>query len=413
MSDKIRVLIVDDLSETRENVRKLLQFEPDIEVIGQAGTGEEAIEVSRRDQPDIVLMDINMPGIDGITASQTITEQVPYAQIIIMSVQSDPDYMRRAMLAGTRYFLTKPFGGDELVSSIRNVYEKRTVRVSATAVSPITTTPKAQPATPAHILTVFSPKGGLGCTTIATNLAVALAKSGQRTILIDGSLQFGDVAVMLNMKSMTNITDLLDGRNQDFDPELLSSVVQTHSETGLHVLLSPPRPEMADIFKENHARQLLETARKTYDFVIIDTSSALDDITLAWLDAADKILLITRQNLPSLKSTSRFIDLTQNLEYPADKIWLAANFVTNRQGIALEDITNILKRPVIAAIPTDDATVQVAGDKGIPLIMDPARRNPVRDNLSELADYTMQELIETEAVEETKPRGWRLFGNRN
>jgi len=87
----IRVLIVDDLPETRENVRKLLQFESDIEVIGQAGTGEEAVEMAQEYQPDIILMDINIPGIDGIGASQKITDLVPSVQIIIMSVQSDPD----------------------------------------------------------------------------------------------------------------------------------------------------------------------------------------------------------------------------------------------------------------------------------------------------------------------------------
>jgi pilus assembly protein CpaE len=113
MAENIRVLIVDDLPETRENVRKLLQFESDIEVIGQAGNGEEAIEMARQFQPDIILMDINMPGVDGIGASQQISEIAPMVQIIIMSVQSDPNYLRRAMMAGARDFLTKPFGGDE------------------------------------------------------------------------------------------------------------------------------------------------------------------------------------------------------------------------------------------------------------------------------------------------------------
>ncbi|WP_420630221.1 ATP-binding protein [Candidatus Leptofilum sp.] len=125
MSGNIRVIIVDDLPETRENVRKLLQFESDIEVIGQAGTGEEAVQMAKEHQPDIILMDINMPGIDGIGASQQITESVPTVQIIIMSVQSDPNYLRRAMMAGARDFLTKPFGGDEVVAAIRRVHDKR------------------------------------------------------------------------------------------------------------------------------------------------------------------------------------------------------------------------------------------------------------------------------------------------
>lgn len=124
VSAVIRVLIVDDFPETQENVRKLLQFESDVEVIGKVGTGEEAIKMAQEYIPDIIMMDINMPNIDGITASREISKLVPHSQIIIMSVQSDADYLRRAMLAGARDYLTKPFGGDELVASIRRVCKK-------------------------------------------------------------------------------------------------------------------------------------------------------------------------------------------------------------------------------------------------------------------------------------------------
>src|SRR5690606_15844990 len=125
MSEKIHVLIVDDLPETRENVRKLLQFESDVEVVAQAGDGEEAVQLAREYKPDIILMDINMPGLDGIAASQAISRSVPSAQIIIMSVQSEADYLRRAMLAGARDFLMKPFSGDELVMAVRRVHQMR------------------------------------------------------------------------------------------------------------------------------------------------------------------------------------------------------------------------------------------------------------------------------------------------
>src|ERR1051325_457669 len=117
--DKIRVLIVDDVSETRENVRKLLQFESDVEVVGVARTGKEAIQISQDLNPDVVLMDINMPDMDGISATEAIRAKQPAVQVVILSVQSDQNYMRRAMLAGARDFLTKPPMGDELISAIR------------------------------------------------------------------------------------------------------------------------------------------------------------------------------------------------------------------------------------------------------------------------------------------------------
>lgn len=117
--NKYRVLIVDDVAETRENVRKLLQFEADVEVVGVARTGREAIEMGQELEPDVILMDINMPDMDGIAATEAIRQKKPFVQVVILSVQGDPNYMRRAMLAGARDFLTKPPMGDELISAIR------------------------------------------------------------------------------------------------------------------------------------------------------------------------------------------------------------------------------------------------------------------------------------------------------
>jgi len=121
--EKIRVLIVDDIAETRENLRKLLYFESDIEIVGAATNGEEAIQMAVEQQPDVILMDIILPGINGITATEIISQQIPSAQIIMMSVQGDADTFRRAILAGAREFLIKPFSSDELMTSIRRVYQ--------------------------------------------------------------------------------------------------------------------------------------------------------------------------------------------------------------------------------------------------------------------------------------------------
>ncbi len=98
--NKIRVLIVDDIAETRENIRKLLQFESDVDVTGTARSGKEGIQLAQELDPDVVLMDINMPDIDGITATEVIRQKSPHIQVLILSVQSDGNYMRKAMLAG-------------------------------------------------------------------------------------------------------------------------------------------------------------------------------------------------------------------------------------------------------------------------------------------------------------------------
>ncbi len=420
MAENIRVLIVDDLPETRENVRKLLQFESDIEVIGQAGNGEEAIEMARQLQPDIILMDINMPGVDGIGASQQISEIAPMVQIIIMSVQSDPNYLRRAMMAGARDFLTKPFGGDELTSAIRRVYEKRPAKRMVAVQSQTGAlggeAASGQASNEGTVIAVYSPKGGTGCSSIAINVAVTLAKRGHRTVLVDGSLQFGDISVMLNMKTMTSLADLSGDRGNELDIELISSIVQVH-RTDLNVLLAPPRPEMADVVTEESLTSLLQALRQQYEFVIVDTASHLSEKTLALLDVSDRILLITQQSLPSLKNVSRFFDLTESLDYSMDKVWMVVNQASNKRRIKVKDIADTLKRPVFMVIPADEETISSAVDAGVPVVVGQNQKQPVGKAMIKLADMIRRELSrdgedngQSEKKKKEKTGRFRLFG---
>src|SRR3970040_857062 len=84
---EISILLVDDIPETRESIKKLLGFEPDLKVVGTAGTGREGVKLAKELRPDIIIMDINMPDMDGLEATAIIKRDVPTAGVIIMSVQ--------------------------------------------------------------------------------------------------------------------------------------------------------------------------------------------------------------------------------------------------------------------------------------------------------------------------------------
>src|SRR5215207_5573460 len=201
--DTIRVLIVDDIPETRDHLTKLLGFEGDMEVVGSAASGAEAIEMATRLSPEIVLMDINMPDMDGIAATERLASAAPLCSVIMMSVQGEADYLRRSMLAGAREFLVKPFSSDELNASIRQVHAREREKMSRMApvvVQPSTTSGGGSQNEPGQVIAVFSPKGGVGRTTLAVNLAIAAATElNQKVVLIDASFQFGDVGVLLNL----------------------------------------------------------------------------------------------------------------------------------------------------------------------------------------------------------------------
>src|ERR1700741_698952 len=174
----------------------MLGFESDVEVVGAAAGGPEAIQMAASVKPDVVLMDINMPGMDGITATEKLAAAVPTAAVIMMSVQGEGAYLRRSMLAGAREFLVKPFSSDELTASIRQVWTREKEKQSRFApVVAASDTPRNGSGEPASVVAVFSPKGGVGRTTISVNLAVAAAQTGKSAALFDASFQVGDVGV--------------------------------------------------------------------------------------------------------------------------------------------------------------------------------------------------------------------------
>src|SRR5437867_4698933 len=231
MTDRIKVLIVDDIPETRDHLSKLLGFESDVEVVGAAAGGPEAVQMAAALKPDVVLMDINMPGMDGITATEKLAAEVPTTAVIMMSVQGEADYLRRSMLAGAREFLVKPFSSDELTASIRQVYAREREKASRIVVASVGSAAAAAASTansePGQIVAVYSPKGGVGRTTVAVNLAIAASTElGRKVVLVDGSFQFGDVGVLLNLNPKNkSIADLVPELENGGEPDSLDLFV--------------------------------------------------------------------------------------------------------------------------------------------------------------------------------------------
>ncbi len=399
--EKIRVLIVDDIPETRENVRKLLAFEADIEVVGVAGTGREAVQLARDLQPNIVMMDINMPDMDGIAAVEMISRDVPIAQVVMMSVQSEADYLRRSMLAGARDFLTKPFTSDDLISTIRRVHRMGQTR-AATMVANAPAQPQAQaarggapaaafrPSREGAVIVVFGPKGGIGTTTLAVNLSVALNQRSDKNqiMLVDASLQFGDVGVFLNLPPGRNITDLGSSLD-DLDPDSINVVAATHA-SGVKALLAPPRPEMADLITPDGLKRILEELRKQYDFVVVDTATVINDAILTALDIAERIVLVATPDIPAIKNAKLFFEITDALNYPPNKIMLVINKVDRRTGITAQMIEDNIKHQVAAQVPLDEATVLNAINRGVPFMVD-QRTKPIAQAMQQLAERVAAE----------------------
>ncbi|HET9052272.1 MAG TPA: response regulator [Candidatus Dormibacteraeota bacterium] len=364
----IRVLIVDDIPSTLENLQKLLSFEDDIEVCGTAGDGRRAIDEARRLEPDIVLMDVNMPQMDGIQATELLAQEVPSAPVIIMSVQGERDYIRRAMQAGAREFLIKPFSGDELIASIRRVHQleqkKGTYMARAVAASVDDHGSRTQRG---DVFMVFSGKGGVGTSLVAANLAVALAmETGARVALVDLDLQFGDIGVLLNLDHTKSITDLAEASGQ-LDAEFVNEVMADGPE-GIKVLVAPTSPELADLVTLEHLRAIMEELRRCFDFIVVDSASHLGELNLEILETARKVIFLTALNIPAIKDTTVTLKVLSSLDIGPERMLIAVNRFDAHSDFNREQIEQNLRHHIALQIPHDPKVVSASVNRGAPFV---------------------------------------------
>ena len=401
MADRINVVIVDDIAETRDHLSKLLSFESDINVAGSVASGPEAITLAGDSDIDVVLLDINMPGMDGIATAEQLAIKAPTSAIIMMSVQGEPDYLRRAMLAGAREFLVKPFSSDELAASIRQVHEREQQKLNrvagarpqshGTGQTNGTSNGNGAPRRgQGKVVSFFSPKGGVGRTTLAVNFAVAArTELDMKVALVDGGLQFGDVGVLLNLNPKNqSIADVAREMNGG-DLETLESTLVEHS-SGVRVLMAPPSPEMAELITPDHLSRIVAALRTTHDLVVVDSSPLLQDVTLAFLDQSDIVFAVLTLEITNIKNMRQFLALTDQLGYAEDKVQLLLNRSDSGYGIRQQDVESSIGRKISHSVVSDGRTVVYALNRGVPFVVS-ARQTRVSEDVVRVAKAVLTE----------------------
>lgn len=408
---RIRLMIVDDVPDTTENVQKLLYFERDIQVIATATSGREAIAKAVHMQPDIILMDINMPDMDGLRAAQVILQQVP-TRVVMMSVQAEPEYLQRALLVGARGYLTKPFTSDQLVETLRGAAQVQVQQPAYPDMGygapngngrgrhpdyPPPQAPYAPPIpasrTRQHVIAVFSGKGGVGRSVVALNLAMMLRMQTQeRVALVDADLQSGDIHVLLNMNTPNSIDDLREAVS--LDAEIIHHSMSVH-ESGLMVLRAPLHPESAERFTEDEMKRIMIDLRENFDYLVIDMSTAYSEPNVMMLEMADQIVLVTTLELTSLNKVTRFFEVAGRLGFPEEKIVLVCNRVQSYYGIKPQQLETQLRHKVAALFPEENQLMVNAVNRGVPFVLY-QKNHAVTKQFSALARQLVQKANEDE-----------------
>jgi pilus assembly protein CpaE len=368
-SDQVRLLVVEDVPQVGQYIRSLLNSQQQIKLLDVMSDGGKVAAQIGQLRPDVVIVDALLQGrIKGPALIAQLHAARAGVPVIVLTVpqkpiQADPEN-------GIHAVLSMPFSGYDLISRIHGV-QALFQETQATG--------------NARLITVFAPKGGVGTTTIALNLAVALSQAGRRTALIDGSLQFGDLRALLRVPmSAPSIVDLPTDRVAEGD---LSDVLW-RDPSGIDILLAPPRVEQNEMISVRDLDKILSLMRRVYDAIVIDTAVGLDERTLALLDVADTIVEIVTFDSTTIHNTLVMADTFRSLGYPASKVRYLVNRADSAGGMSEQDLAAAIGRVPEHRVVSDGRLVVQSNNSGVPFVLaDPSAR--ISQDIADIANQLL------------------------
>ena len=347
--DSIRLLVAEDVPQVSQHVRNLLSVQAKVKLLEVMADGSQVVETAKQIRPDVVMVDLLLQGkLKGPQLIASLNESGLDIPVIVLTVPQHP--LQRDPERGIDAVLTLPFSGFDLVNLVGHVLAERRARTSGAC----------------RVVSVFSPKGGVGKTTIAFNLAVAIGQLGVATALIDGSLQYGDLRTLLKVPAdVPSMLDLPTDRLQESD---LRDVLW-RDPAGVDILLAPPRIEMAEMISPRDVEKTISLLRQLYGAVIIDTSASLSEVTLAFLDASDVVLSIVTYDSTTIRNTIAVAEVFASIGYPPEKVHYLVNRSDSSGGLGRDEMARAIGRRPDFELVSDGRLVVQANNEGMPFVI--------------------------------------------
>jgi pilus assembly protein CpaE len=200
--------------------------------------------------------------------------------------------------------------------------------------------------------------------------------------LVDAGLQFGDIDVLPNLQGHVTIADAT-ARAHELDADLLNAMMAPHA-SGIRVLAAPSAPELSETITAEDVKGILSLLRREHKYVVVDTWSYLDDMVLATMDMADRILVVMTPEIPSVKSTKQFLEVAEALKYPLNQVDLILNKTFPRDTIRTEQLESSIKHKILMQVEFDPRSLRQAVNQGLPLLM-AEPNHPLSQGFLELA----------------------------
>ncbi|HOL78754.1 MAG TPA: AAA family ATPase [Clostridiales bacterium] len=307
--------------------------------------------------PDVIIVAVKGPVEDHVfNFVQHVLSTVQNCFALLMNDRIDVDLVNKAAQYGFRRVLTldtQPAELEDIISKIYSLELERNMDKNASK------------RVRSKVISVFSGKGGTGKTTVAINLAAALSKAGKRVFLIDADLQFGDVALAMDIEPKDTIVELVQDRN-GVTIENINSFSIVHN-TGVTVLCGPDSPEFAEYITGEDIERIIDIARPYFEYIIVDLPPSFNDYSIAALENSNDILMVYNNDILSLRNAKTCITILEKLHLK-DKVEIVIN--KNLQGlISVRDFEKMFNMSVIASVPHDVKAATACINKGLPIFV--------------------------------------------
>ena len=399
MAENTTVLIIDADGDSRRASKGLMAEIGWVTIAGESSDPSQGLELVRKIKPDVVFLNLYPAADELLGLAEKIIRSAPRTTLFVTSSDKDSEIIIKAMRSGAKEFLRQPYDKDEMMGAFRKF--RMSDHGSADGVSH------------GRIISVFGMKGGVGATTIAINLAVNLAKhTKKKVVLVDLNLQLGNAALFLNIKPKYSIVDIAGGI-EEIDPVTVKGILPRH-DSGMYLLSGPPRPEQAELVRENHLDRILMVLRSMFDFVIIDTTNVLGELALRALDESEMILAVLTDDLAAIYNARQCLDIFDRMGYGKDKVRLIMNRGASNRGISSQDLEKSINYPVFWKIPNEKyPTVLSSLNQGIPISLFKPH-SKLSGSFRDLASHLNSEFYPEEQKPAPKKKGLtkRLFGGK-